>query len=80
MDNGGAPVLAPKSNKGLIMWLSVMAGLSSFSSAAVLTDVVGIRGAGLFLAMVGSLQAATAVYVGAARPVESLQTPPTQGG
>lgn len=68
--------MAPKSNKGLIIWLSVMAGLSSFSSAAVLTDTIGVKWAGLFLAIVGSLQAGTAVYVGAAKPVESLQAPP----
>lgn len=69
-------MLAPKSNKGLIIWLSVMAGLSSFSSAAVLTDIVGVKWAGLFLAVVGSLQAGTAVYVGAAKPVDSLQAAP----
>lgn len=73
-------MLAPKTNKGLIMWLSLMAGLSTFSSAAVLTDTVGVKGAGLFLAIVGSLQAGTAVYVGAAKPVETLQAPSTPGG
>lgn len=72
--------LAPKSNKGLIMWQSTMAALTSFGAAAVLTDVIGKTGAGLYLACVGALNAGTAVYVGAARPVESLQAPPDQSG
>lgn len=73
-------MLAPKSNKGLIIWLSIMAGLSSFSSAAVLTDIAGIKGAALILAIVGSLNAGTAVYVGAAKPVDSLQSAPPRVG
>lgn len=68
--------MAPKSNRGLIIWLSVMAGLSSLASASVLVDLVGLKGAGVFLAMVGALQSGTAVYVGAAKPVDSLQAAP----
>lgn len=71
--------MAPKSNKGLIIWQSVMAGLTSFAAAGVLTNFVGQDGAALILAIVAALHAGTAVYVGAAKPVDSLQAPPSAG-
>jgi hypothetical protein len=60
-----------KSSDSLVWWLTVMAGLSSLSSAAIVTDLIGQQWAATFLAVVGSLNAGTAAYVAAARPVES---------
>lgn len=60
-----------KSNNGLILWQSVMAGLTSLAAAGIWTDVIGERFAGVFMAIVAALHAGTAVYVAAFKPVET---------
>lgn len=69
-----------KSNKGLIVWQSIMAFLTSLGAAGVMQDWITPKGAALFLAVIGALHAGTAVYVAAAKPVETLQAPPGARG
>lgn len=63
-----------KSSRNLAAWLAVQAGLSSLAGASVMTDVLGPRWAGLFLAVSAALNVGTAAWVAATRPVET--TPP----
>lgn len=56
-------------NVGLIVWLSIVAGLSSLSAASVLADVLGDTGSALFAAIIAACNTGTAVYVAAVRPL-----------
>ena len=54
-----------------------MASAQSLSSAAILTEVIGLKGAGLFQAIIAAASAGTAVFVGATRaPDAEDQAPP----
>lgn len=61
-----------KSSNRLAAWLAIQAGFTSLAGASILTDIIGQKWAGLALAISGSLQVATAAWVAATRPVESL--------
>lgn len=63
-----------KSSRNLAAWLAVQAGLSSLAGASVMTETLGAKWAGLFLAITAALNVGTAAWVAATRPVES--TPP----
>lgn len=80
MDSYDGSTVRRKSNKGLIIWQSGMAALTSFGAAGVLSSYIGTDGAALYLAVIAALHAGTAVYIGAAKPVETLQAPPSARG
>lgn len=67
-----------KSSNGLILWLSVMAFLSTLTSAGILSEVLGRVWSTFVVAVVAALQAGTAVYIRLAQPVESM--PPSGRG
>lgn len=54
-------------SKGLIIWLSALAGLQNFTAAAAFVDAVGPRVSALSLAAAGALTSATAVFVAASK-------------
>lgn len=56
-------------NNALAWWNSFMAFLTFTASATVLGDVVTQKTAAVYLMVVGGLQAATAAYVAATRPL-----------
>lgn len=59
---------------GLTYWLAFMAFLTSLSSAGVMSDVLTPKGAGFLIAVVGGLQAATAVIVGKAEHISASRS------
>jgi hypothetical protein len=61
----------PRSNNRLVVWLSIMAGLSYVSGAASLTTLLPTRWAAGVFVFVGGLNAATAAYVAGVKPVET---------
>lgn len=66
-----------KSSTRLAAWLAVQAGLSSLAGASVMSEALGPKWAGLFFAVISSLNVGTAAWVAATRPVES---PPPRAG
>lgn len=50
----------------------MQAGLSSLAGATVMTDALGQKWSGLFFAVIAALNAGTAAWIAATRPVESL--------
>lgn len=58
---------------GLTLWLAFMAFLTSLSAAGVMADVLGARGSALLLAIVGGLQAATAVVNARIGPIQAAR-------
>lgn len=64
-----------KSSKRLAAWLAVQAGFSSLAAASAVSDTLGPKWSGLFLATISALNIGTAAWVAATRPVES--TPPS---
>ena len=59
---------------GLTFWLAFMAFLTSLSAAGVMSDVLGAKGASLLLAIVGGLQASTAVLNARLHPIDTART------
>lgn len=57
-------------DNGMTFWLAFMAFLTSLSAASVMTDVLGNKGSALLLAIVGGLQASTAVLNARLRPLD----------
>jgi hypothetical protein len=49
-------------NRGLLMWVSILAGLQMLSGGAVMIDLVGDKYAGVCVLLVGALQVATVTY------------------
>lgn len=49
-------------NRGLLLWVSILAGLQMAAGGAAVGDFVGIRYAGIFVLLVGAAQVATATY------------------
>lgn len=69
-----------KTNKGLLLWQSIMAGAQVLAGVAALSDMVGKQAAGLVVVSVAVLQAATATYVhGLATPTPPSPPAPPQG-
>lgn len=69
-----------KGNNFLIFWLSGMAFLSNVAGAATLANVLPERVVAFVVIINGGLQAATAAYVAAAKPVKSpVVTIPAEG-
>lgn len=60
--------MARVASRGLIWWLSGMAAYQSLSSAAILTEIIGLKWGGFAQAVAAALSAGTAVYVGASHP------------
>lgn len=60
-----------KTNNGLVWWQSFMAFYLTLTGAAVLGDIIGEKGSATAMAVGAALNAATAVYVAAAKPVET---------
>lgn len=58
---------------GLTLWLAFMAFLTSMSAAGVMSDVLGDKGSALLLAIVGGLQAATAVVNARIGPIQQAR-------
>ena len=56
---------------GLIVWLSLLAGLSSLSAANAFSTFWDPKYGALFASIVAAANTATAAYVAAARPMES---------
>ena len=68
-------ITARTHRNALVWWQSLMAFLTFTASATVLGDVVGEKTAAVYLMVVGGLQAATAAFVAAQRPLpESVIT------
>lgn len=56
-------------NNGLATWLAVLAGLSNLAGASIMFDVLGPKWSGLFLSVIGSLNAGTAAWIGYRKPL-----------
>lgn len=67
-------VMTRASNKGLVIWLAIVAGMSNLAGASIMFDILGEKWSGLFLAIVGSLNAATAAFVAGGHPAISEPT------
>lgn len=61
---------------GLVWWQSIMAGLTFVSASLVQSDVLPEKASGVFLMVVGGLQAATAAFVAGTRPLPELVATP----
>lgn len=61
----------PSSNNRLVVWQSIIAGLSYIAGAGALADVLPQQVAALLFVFVGGLQSATAAYVAATKPVQT---------
>lgn len=68
-------VMTKASNKGLALWLAVMAGMSQLASASIMFDLLGPKWSGAFLALIGSLNAGTAAWLGFRRPIIEMPAP-----
>jgi hypothetical protein len=62
---------SPRSNNTLVVWQSIIAGLSYVGAAGALTDILPASWAGLFFVIVGGMQAGTAAYVAGMRPIQT---------
>lgn len=58
-------------NNKLVWWLSIMAGLQSLTGGSVIMQILPETMAGALVAIVGSLQAATAAYIAGKRPIRN---------
>lgn len=64
-------VMVRTTNNKLVWWLSIMAGLQSLTGGSVIMQLLPEKLAGALVAIVGSLQAATAAYIAGKRPIRN---------